>query len=286
MPETMNLDAYFDRIGYRGPRAPTQAVLQAICAAQPAAIVYENLDPFLGCVPRLGLQALQEKLVERRRGGYCFELNLLLRTVLLSLGMRVTCLAARVVWNSPPGATLRPRTHMLLKVEVSDAWEHALLVDLGFGGQLFGTPLLLSPGLVQATPLGAYRVTSDGKIHTVEAELAQGWTPLYQFSLEPQLPVDYEPANWFTATHPTSVFRHNVLMQALTPQGRAGLFNDRLVLHRPGAQPEMRRIGDAGEFAQVLEQVFHLAPPVPAHEIFARMPKGLDHFVIPDAANA
>lgn len=282
----MNLDAYFARIGYSGPRAPTLAVLQAICAAQPAAIVYENLDPFLGRVPRLGLQALQEKLVERGRGGYCFELNLLLRAALLSLGMRVTCLAARVVWNSPPGAALRPRTHMLLKVETGAAREQALLVDLGFGGQLFGTPLLLAPGLAQVTPLGAYRVTTDGKIYTVEAELAQGWMPLYQFSLEAQLPVDYEPANWFTATHPASVFRHNVLLQALTPQGRAGLFNDRLVLQRPGAQPQTRRLGDAAEFAQALDQVFHLAPPLPAHEIFDRIPKGLDHFVVPDDANA
>lgn len=273
-------DAYFSRIAYSGPREPTLAALQAVCRAQPRFIVYESLDPFLGHAPVLTTEALCDKLLRQKRGGYCFELNLLLRDALLSLGMRVTGLAARVVWMAPPDMPLRPRTHMLLKVEVEDV-PGAFLVDAGFGGQLVDVPLLLEPGLEQQATFGLYRVTHDGALYAIEAQLPQGWMPMYRFTLEPHLDADYHPLNWFTATHPSSIFRYNLLLQNLTPGVRTGLFNDRLVTQRPGEPPQMRRITDAADLAQVLEEVFDLAPPAPAADIFARIPKGLDGFVVP-----
>ena len=89
-----DLDAYLRRIGHHGPRTPTLATMRALCAAQPAAIAFENIDPLLGRPPQLAPDALQAKLVGQRRGGYCYELNALLREVLLALGLQVTPLAA------------------------------------------------------------------------------------------------------------------------------------------------------------------------------------------------
>ena len=276
-----DLDAYLHRIAYTGPREPTLAVLTALCAAHPAAIPFESIDPLLGRPPSLAIADIQGKLVDRRRGGYCFEQNALLRRALLALGFDVTSLAARVVWMMPPDAPVRPRTHMLLLVTVPGDATRPRLVDAGFGGHLINVPLRLQAGLLQASPASQLRFTEAGDVFTLESQLPEGWRPLYRFTLETMLPTDYEPLNWFTATHPTSIFRHNLRMERLTPGTRASLLNDRLTLRTPGQPASMRQLATAGEFAQVLEEVFDVQPPLPAAELFERLPKGLDGPLIP-----
>ena len=91
-----DLAQYLVRIGYLGPTEPTLATLQSVVAAHLAAIPFENLDPLLGTpVEDLGAAALLDKMVRRRRGGYCFEQNSLLRYVLERLGFGVAALTAR-----------------------------------------------------------------------------------------------------------------------------------------------------------------------------------------------
>ena len=279
----IDLDAYVQRIGYVGPREPTLPVLNAICAGHTAAIAFENLDALLGCAPLLAPVALQAKLVGQRRGGYCYEQNALLRLALLELGMQVTSLAAWVVWMAAPDAPLRARSHMLLKVTLPAAPDEAFLVDVGFGGHLLGAPLRFVPGLVQRTPGGTERITRDGEVFTLEAELPARWTPVYRFTPEAWRPVDYEPLNWFTATHPGSIFRHNLRLERLTQQLRAGLLNDRLTLRPENGPAQTRRIETAAELARVLDEVFDLAPPVTAGELFERIPKGLAGAWLPPA---
>ena len=115
--EDIDLDAYFARIGYAGPRAATLEVLQALELAQPAAIPFESLDPFLGRPVRLDSVSLDAKLVRGGRGGYCFEQNGVFLRVLRALGFEVTPLSARVVWMEPEDAPLPPLSHMLLRVD-------------------------------------------------------------------------------------------------------------------------------------------------------------------------
>ena len=286
----IDLDAYLQRIHYSGPREPTRPVLDAICAAHPAALPFENIDPLLGRAPQLAPQALQAKLVAQRRGGYCYEQNGLLRLALQALGMRVTGLAARVLWMAPPDAPPRAPSHMLLKVdlpdaadaaEAGDALHESFLVDAGFGGHLLGAPLRFQPGLVQRTPGGTERITEDAGVYRLEAQLPAGWTPVYQFTLEPHLPVDYEPLNWFTGTHPGSIFCHNLRLERLTADCRAGLLNDKLTLRTPDGAVRTRRNATADDLASVLDEVFDIAPPVPADQLFARVPKGLDGAFMP-----
>ena len=278
-----DLDAYFRRIGWAGPRTATLETLGAICAAHTAAIPFENLDSLLGTAPLLAPAALQAKLVGQRRGGYCYEQNALLRLVLLALGFEVTSLAARVVWMAAPEAPLRARSHMLLLVALPGDERAQHLVDAGFGGHLLGAPLRFETGLVQQTPGGTERITRDEEFFTLEALLPAGWTPVYRFTLEPQRPVDYEPLNWFTATHPGSVFVHNLRLERLTPTLRAGLLNDKLTLRPREGAVQMRRLESAAELAEVLETVFDLEPPVPAAELFGRIPRGLDGAWLPPA---
>jgi N-hydroxyarylamine O-acetyltransferase len=275
----IDLDAYFQRIAYAGPREPALHVLTAICAAHPAAIPFENIDPFLGRPPSLDPKALQDKLVAKRRGGYCYEQNALLRLALLACGMKVTSHAARVVWMSSQGAPPTARSHMLLSVELPGE-PGAFLADAGFGGHLLRTPLRLEPGLVQHTPTGVERIsidsTGDAETLTLETLLPAGWSPLYRFNREALLPVDYEPLNWYTATRPGAMFAHNLRLERLTEDLRASVLNDRLTLRPVSGESIVRRIDTATDLAEALDRIFDIEPPVPADELFARVPKGLD----------
>ncbi len=264
----LDLDAYFRRIGYDGPREPTLGVLSALHALQPAAIPFENLDPLLGRPVLLDLASLQAKLVEGRRGGYCFELNGLFRAVLDAVGFTVTPLIARVRWMAPPERPEGPRSHMLMRVELA---EGPYLADVGFGGHLLAAPLRFEIDAEQQTPGGRQRLIADGPVHTLQTLLPSGWHDVYRFTIEPAVAADYEVSNWYTSTHPDSIFRNALLMERLTPQARYGLFNDRLIERRDGEAHE-RMIGPS-ELGPVLENIFDLELPEPAEAIWARLPQ-------------
>src|SRR5262249_39706717 len=141
---------------------------------------------------RLDREALEGKLVHGRRGGWCFEQNLLLRDVLESIGFRITGLAARPMWNAPEGV-IRPRTHMLLKVEGvgGDAPAGATYIaDVGFGGLTLTGPLRLVTDVAQSTPHETFRLTKQGGgdvmygssgDFVLEALVHEAWKPLYSF---------------------------------------------------------------------------------------------------------
>ena len=118
MSSAFRLDKYLARIGFNGPIGPDLATLSTIHAAHVDAIPFEGFDPLLRRPVNLDIGSIQEKLVDSRRGGYCFEQNLLFKSALDAIGFRVTGLAARVRWTSPPDSPLGPRTHMLLKVDL------------------------------------------------------------------------------------------------------------------------------------------------------------------------
>lgn len=252
------LNEYFGRIGYDGPREPALAALRAIVAAHATAIPFENFDPLLGRPVRLEPAALLDKLVRQRRGGYCFEHNLLLWNALLTLGFTAQGLAARVLWGRRPEDGLGPRTHMLLRVAMP---EGALLADVGFGGLTLTAPLRLEAGPQQETPLEPHRLVNDDGEFLLEAALDGAWTPLYRFALTPQLPIDYEVANWFTATYPTSIFTNNLMMARPDRDRRYALLNRNLTIRPRRREPERRELANAAELGEVLRSCFRLDLP-------------------------
>src|SRR3954468_22736531 len=147
----VDVAAYFDRIGYRGAAEPTVETVRALVAAHNGSIPFENLDPLMGIpVADLSAAALTDKLVHRRRGGYCYEHNGLMGYVLEQLGFGIERLAGRVVWMNPDGP-LPAQTHQVLSVTGPDV-DGPLLVDVGFGGQTLTSPIRLEPGPVQQPP--------------------------------------------------------------------------------------------------------------------------------------
>lgn len=249
---TFDLPAYLARIAYTGPRDATLSTLAAIHRAHVAAIPFENLDPLLGVPVALDLDALQRKLVRRRRGGWCYEHNLLFGAALRGLGFPVRDLAARVLWNVPEG-THRSRTHMLLLVDVDSA-RH--IVDAGFGGLTLSGPLALDRDGPQATPHGAFRLLALAEGYELQADVAGAWRPLYAFDLQAQRPADYAMANWYLCNHPESIFRHALMVARAGASGRDALFNDRLTHHDLDRRTVVRTLGTGAALRGVLEDTF------------------------------
>lgn len=255
-----DIDAYCTRIGYAGPREPTLAVLRGIVLAHAKAIPFENLDVLLKRPIRLDPAALYAKLVRGARGGYCFEHNLQLLDVLLAFGFRARGLAARVQWGRPAGE-IGPRTHMLLRVDFA---EGSHIADVGFGGLTPTAPLALAAGREQATPHESYRVVAVGDEFDLEARLGGDWSSLYRFSLQEQMRVDYEVANWFTSTHPQSLFLNHLIASRPGTGCRYALFNNRFTVRRLDSAGERRILSGEAEFGDVLAERFGLTP-APGH---------------------
>ncbi|KWF37701.1 arylamine N-acetyltransferase family protein [Burkholderia pseudomultivorans] len=228
MTDSFDLSRYFARIGYDGPAEPTLDVLRRLHLLHPQAIPFENLNPLTGARVALDLPAVVDKLVARRRGGYCFELNKLFYAALTRIGFRVTPLIARVRWMRPP-EVVTAQTHMLLRIDLDGAvW----LADIGFGSATLTAPLRFAPGERQLTPHGAFRVVAApvADEFDMQCEAPDGWLTTYRFSLKPAEWIDYEAANWFTSTYPESIFVNDLIACRVLPGSRAALFNTALTL--------------------------------------------------------
>lgn len=253
--DAIDLDRYFARIGYSGSPRPDLATLRTLTELHPAAIPFEAVDVFLGRPVDLSLDAIQAKLVAGGRGGYCFEQNGLLKRVLAALGFQVEGLIARVLWMRPPDASPLALTHMALRVTIEgERW----LADVGFGSCVAGAPLRFDAGdTEQPTRHETFRLSRRGAWTVLEAQLPDGWHPLYMLSPEPALDIDYVAANWYTSTHPESGFRRELRSAVTTPDHRTTLLNNRLTVRHAGGGMDRRFLAEQ-EIADVLVSAFGL----------------------------
>ena len=251
----LDLDRYLARIGYRGSPRPDLETLRALAALHPAAIPFEAIDALLGRPIDLSLAAIQAKLIEGGRGGYCFEQNGLLKRVLTELGFAVEGLIARVLWMMPPDAPPTPLTHMALRVTIDgERW----LTDVGFGSNVPTFPLRFDAvDTVQSTRHESFRLARRGTWTLLEAQLPDGWQPLYTLAPEPAVDDDYVAANRYTSTHPQSAFRRDLRVAVAAPERRTALFNNRLIVRHAGGDTD-RRILSEDEIAEALVVTFGL----------------------------
>ncbi|MUL82659.1 MULTISPECIES: arylamine N-acetyltransferase [unclassified Mycolicibacterium] len=239
-----DLHSYFGRIGYQGSTQPDSDTLRGIVAAHGRSIPFENLDPLLGIpVADLSAAALSDKLVTRRRGGYCYEHNGLLGYALDELGYGVERLAGRVVWMKEPDAALPALTHNVLAVTVpGEAGRY--LVDVGFGGQTLPSPIRLQAGAVQQTRHEPYRLLELLGGHEPEYELAAQvrgeWQPLYRFATVPQPRIDLEVGSWYVSTHPGGIFVVGLTAALVTDDARINLRGRNLAIHSHGETERIR----------------------------------------------
>lgn len=237
------------RIGYSGSMTPTLETLNRLIVAHSHAISYETLDIMLGRPPKLDLASLQSKMITSKRGGYCFEQNMLFRAGLRSLGYRITSLQGRVVRGLAIDAP-RPAIHMLLQVELP---EGPYLADVGFGNLAPTSALLLAPQVEQETPHELMRfIDVDGEL-TLQARLNHGWQHIYRVIPYPRYDGEYEITNWYTGTHPETPYQGNIIVAKPGPNGtRITMYNARVTVRDAEGQARKRWLAADGEFRDVL----------------------------------
>jgi N-hydroxyarylamine O-acetyltransferase len=264
----VDLSAYFERIGYAGSREPNLTTLNAIARRHVQTIPFENLDILLNRPISIEPSAVEAKLVHGGRGGYCFEHNTLLSLVLGVLGFSVTVLSARGRYQAPPGVQ-RPRTHVLLRVELAG---ESYLVDGGFGGLSPTSALRLALNVEQETPHERRRIVAEGTwdglrsrapdallVH--QAHLTDGWRDLFEFTLEPMPVPDREMGNWYTSTSPRSRFREALMVARATDKGRITLQDLELTQRATDGTTSTRLLTSRRELLDALAEHFQLRFP-------------------------
>ncbi|AKS31892.1 arylamine N-acetyltransferase family protein [Mycolicibacterium goodii] len=273
----MDLSGYLTRIGFDRPLHPDLDTLRAIVAAHNRSIPFENLDPLLGIpVADLSAEALAAKLVDRRRGGYCYEHNGLLGYVLEGLGFTVDRLSGRVVWMQEADAPLPAQTHNVLSVAVPGV-DGRYLVDVGFGGQTLTSPIRLQAGPVQQTRHEPYRLTRTGDDdHVLAAQIRGDWQPLYMFTTEPRPRIDLEVGSWYVSTYPASHFVTGLNVAVVADDARYNLRGRNLAIHRPGGT-ERIRFDTAAQVLGALHDIFGInLADLADHDVEARVAEVLD----------
>lgn len=252
----IDLDAYFDRINYKGRRNNSLDAFREIHLAHVNAIPFENLNPLCGLPVNIDIDSIQQKLIHDQRGGYCFEHNHLLLFVLRGMGFQVKTLAARVTWNVPAGV-VTARGHMLLMVIINGSH---YLADTGFGGLTLPVPILLKKDIVQVTTHEQFRLSEDSGEYFLQASINQEWKTLYRFTLQEHYFPDYEVANYYLSTNPASHFTYNLIAARVENESRLALRNDEFSIHQNG-QTQRTKIATTEELLSLLETRFLIRLP-------------------------
>jgi N-hydroxyarylamine O-acetyltransferase len=245
------LDRYFARIGYRGPRDATLATLRALHRAHLLAIPYENLDIHLGVPLTLDAEAMFTKLVDERRGGWCYEMNGVFGRVLETLGFDVRYLSGAV--GRAAHGWRAQGNHLVLLVGLDRPW----IADVGFGDG-FLTPLPLEPGNYWQGFL-QYRVSRDGPRWRVDNH-AFGGADGFDFTLTSRALDAFAAQCRELQTSPESGFVKSTVCERFVPTGLVMLRG--AVLREVTADGVTRHVvQDAGGYDRVLRERFDLAVP-------------------------
>jgi N-hydroxyarylamine O-acetyltransferase len=249
VPEKMNIDAYLKRINYSGSLEPTAETLRALQVAHLFAVPFENLSIHAGEPIVLNEDALFGKIVENRRGGFCYEANGLFASLLRALGFEVAMLSAGVATRD--GGFGPDFDHMTLMVTLAERW----LVDVGFGDS-FLEPLLLDSRDEQVQGTRAFRIIEDNSHLILQRRDAGGdWVPQYRFTLQPHTFADYEQMCHFHQTSPESHFTKAPLCSLATADGRITLTGLRLITTSTQQRSE-HPLADRDSFDHTLRDQF------------------------------
>jgi N-hydroxyarylamine O-acetyltransferase len=240
--DPVTVERYLERIGVDRSAAASPATLRALHRAHLLTVPFENLSIHLGEAITLDQDALVDKLITRRRGGFCYELNGAFASLLGALGFDVSLLAARPFVDDHVGP---PFDHLVLRVDTPEAW----LVDVGFGAHSL-YPLRLDLRGPQVDPGGTFTV-ADSNLGDVE--VARDGTPQYRIEMRRRALVDFEPMCWWHQTSPRSHFTRSLTCSLATTSGRVTLSGRRLIRTVDGKRSEVVLGSDAEVLAAYRE---------------------------------
>lgn len=248
----MNIETYLRRINYDGSREPNAETLRQLQVKHLLAVPFENLSIHYGEPIVLDDEALFQKIVTKKRGGFCYEDNGLFAALLRELGFKVSMLAAGVA--NAAGEFGPPFDHMALMVELDQRW----LVDVGFG-ESFLDPLLLDEVGEQVQGSRAFRIDRERDNLVLLKNDGEGWQPQYRFTLHPYTYPDYEEMCRYHQTSPDSHFTKARICSRATENGRITLSDMRLITTTgigSKAIREEKTLTDETEYATVLRNQF------------------------------
>lgn len=239
-------DEYLARIGVARPARSDLEALRTLCSAHLATTPFENLSIHLGEPIVLSANALFDKIVTRRRGGFCYELNGAFAALLTSLGYRVDLLSARVFGGGRFGP---PFDHMTLRIDLGTPW----LVDVGFG-RFADAPLRLDMRGDQIDRVGTFRVQpAPGGVGDLDVDL--DGEPQYRIDPRPYDLDDFTPTCWWQRTSPDSHFTRTMTCSLPTAAGRVTLSDDRLII-TTGSERVERTLGSDAEVLDAYRTYF------------------------------
>ena len=247
----MNVKAYLERINYHGPLAPTAETLRGLQVAHLLAVPFENLSIHARQPIVLEDEALFAKIVERRRGGFCYESNGLFAALLRALGFDVAMLSAGV---ARAGGGFGPDfDHMALMVALEQRW----LVDVGFGDS-FHEPLRLDERGEQRQGGRAYQILTDGSYSVLmqRNNSDEGWEAQYRFTLQPHEYADYAEMCRYHQTSPESHFTKARVCSRATREGRVTLSEMRFIITSRNGGRQERTLTSREEYAEILREHF------------------------------
>lgn len=249
-------DAYLERVGLPAAPPSTADGLEAVHRAQAYSIPFENFDILLGRGISLEPADVFAKLVGRKRGGYCFELNGLLRMALTAFGFTLRPLLARVHVSGTPTS----RSHLLLLVTLDGReW----LADVGFGGPGLRAPIPFELNAVNTQDGQTFRLVERQPFGVMlQTRVEADWQDLYSFDLGHVVPADIACGNHFTATHPSSFFTFTRVAALPTPEGRIALADTSLKIVTRGVGRTLA-LTDDERYLDALEQHFGIVLDAP-----------------------
>lgn len=276
----MDVQRYLSRIGFSGPAEPSLDVLRSLHTCHLQSVPFENLTIHSGGRVQLDHRLLYDKIVNKRRGGFCFENNGLFSWLLKQLGFQVTILSAQVK-NSLTGFYGPPFDHLILMVSLDGRrW----LCDVGFGVPCFATPLSLDAGGPQEQGHRVYRFREAEEMHVLEWQREENrgadgkWSEIYKFTLEPRCLEDFVEMCRYHQSSPHSIFFCKSICTVLKPEGMVTYIGRRLNTitfpregpEGPHGQPETttRELKDE-EIAGILAEKFGVvleSPLIPKDE--------------------
>ena len=250
MRTRLTLDDYLQRIDYDGATTPTLATLNALITAHMRAIPFENLDALAGRPVSLDADALRGKLIEARRGGYCFEHTTLFAEILEALGFRVARHSARVVLFLPRHEV--GRQHMFLTVALP---EGTFVADPGFGGPGSLVAIALKDVGRDRPDEATHWMARDGDVWVLRTWAGDKAIDAWVSTLEVDNPIDFVIANYFTATHPQSLFVNRLILSRFTSEGRVTVMNRDATIRR-GAETQTFQLTDRAALRALLAEHF------------------------------
>ena len=247
----LNVASYLARIGYAGPTTATAETLRAIHRSHLLIVPFENLD--IGRATKIVCEedVFLRKIVDRHRGGFCYEMNGAFAALLRGLGFEVTLLSARVPRED--GTETPEFDHLTLRVDLDEPW----LADVGFG-DCFLEPLRLQAGPEQIQDGQKFRIREeDNSCHVERAQLDGSWKGEYTFSLIPRRLNEFAPMCHYHQTSPKSPFTRKRICSKATPDGRITLADHKLIITRQGNREE-RMLESEEEWQAALQKYFQI----------------------------